>query len=141
MNAADMVGVPEFMPEYKGEKRFLKDGQVIDLGGRQLEVVFTPGHTPGSTTFVDKENGYGFSGDSFGSGNLLVFTTLRTEVGTCNLMSAYMGKYGINKLFPRPLLRRQRRDKEVRGGHRHAVLGRAHGQAQGRKGRQADARP
>ena len=36
MNAADMVGVPEFMPEYKGEKRFLKDGQVIDLGGRQL---------------------------------------------------------------------------------------------------------
>ena len=100
MNAADMVGVPEFMPEYKGEKRFLKDGQVIDLGGRQLEVVFTPGHTPGSTTFVDKENGYGFSGDSFGSGNLLVFTTLRTEVGTCNLMSAYMGKYGINKLFP-----------------------------------------
>lgn len=78
----------------------LKGGQVIDLGGRQLEVVFTPGHTPGSTTFVDKENGYGFSGDSFGSGNLLVFTTLRTEVGTCNLMSAYMGKYGINKLYP-----------------------------------------
>ena len=78
----------------------LKGGQVIDLGGRQLEVVFTPGHTPGSTTFVDKENGYGFSGDSFGSGNLLVFTTLRTEVGTCNLMSAYMDKYGINKLYP-----------------------------------------
>lgn len=100
INAADMVNVPEFMSEYKGEKRFLKDGQIFDLGGRQIEVVFTPGHTPGSTTFIDKEKGYGFSGDSFGSTNLLVFTTLRTQVGTCNLMSGYMKKYGITKLYP-----------------------------------------
>ena len=80
--------------------RFLRDGQVFDLGGREIEVVYTPGHTPGSTTFIDKANHYGFSGDSFGSTNLLLTTNFNTLINTAGRMRATMDKYGIEKLYP-----------------------------------------
>ncbi len=89
-----------FLANFKGRVKELKDGEIIDLGGRQLEVIFTPGHTPGSTTFVDKTAGYGFSGDSFGSGNLLLTGTFSTLLATCQKMSAMMEKYGIKQLYP-----------------------------------------
>ena len=50
----------------KGGKRELlpvKDGEVIDLGGRQLEVIHVPGHTPGSITLLDKEQRCVIGGD------------------------------------------------------------------------------
>jgi glyoxylase-like metal-dependent hydrolase (beta-lactamase superfamily II) len=100
INAGDTVNIPQMMPNYKGTVSFLKDEQVIDLGGRQLEVVFTPGHTPGSTTFIDKKAGYGFSGDSFGSGNLLLGVNFSTLIATCEKTSAIMEKYGIKQLYP-----------------------------------------
>ncbi len=70
------------------------------MGGRELQVVFTPGHTPGSTTFLDKNAGYGFSGDSFGSGNLLLSGSFSTLIATCQKTSALMEKYGIKFLYP-----------------------------------------
>lgn len=88
------------MPNYKGEVKFLEDGEIIDLGGRQIEVVFTPGHTPGSTTFIDKDAGYGFSGDAFGSGNLLLTTDFSTLIATCEKTGRIMDKYGIKILYP-----------------------------------------
>ena len=100
INAADMVNVKEMMGDYKGEIKYFSDGEVIDLGGRQIEVIFTPGHTPGSTTFIDHEAHYGFSGDAFGSGNLLLTTNFTTLALTCQRMSEYMLKHGIEKLYP-----------------------------------------
>jgi len=100
LNEADTVNIPRFMPNYKGQVKYLQDGETIDLGGRQLEVVFTPGHTPGSTTFIDKDAKYGFSGDSFGSGNLLLTTDFSTLQATCEKMSKIMSKYAIEKLYP-----------------------------------------
>jgi hydroxyacylglutathione hydrolase len=41
----------------------VKDGDVFDLGGRQLTVIATPGHTPGSICLVDKEHKLLFTGD------------------------------------------------------------------------------
>lgn len=100
INPADTVLVPQMMPEYKGKIKYLTDGEIIDLGGRKVEVVFTPAHTPGSTTFIDKDAGYGFSGDSFGSGNLLLSLDFSTLIATCEKMSAKMQKYGIKYLYP-----------------------------------------
>lgn len=100
MNAADTVLIPSIMPDYKGEIRYLKDGEVIDLGGRKIEVVFTPGHTPGSTSFIDKEAAYGFSADAFGSGNLLLTVDFSTLLATCEKMSALTEKYKLAKLYP-----------------------------------------
>lgn len=101
LNPADTVSMKQMMPDYKGDVKFLKDGEIIDLGGRQLQVVFTPSHTDGSTTFIDKASGYGFSGDSFGSGNLLLFTGTFSElIATCEKMKAIMEKEGIKELYP-----------------------------------------
>lgn len=85
---------------YKGEIKHLTDGQIIDLGGRQLEVMYTPGHTSGSVTFFDKENHYGFSGDAFGSTNLLVFTNLSNVKASAQKVEQYMKDNDIRFLYP-----------------------------------------
>ena len=86
---------------YKGEIHHLEDGQVIDLGGRQIEVLYTPGHTSGSVTFFDKGHRYGFSGDAFGSTNLLLFgETFKGLINPCTRTADYMKKNGIEKLYP-----------------------------------------
>lgn len=41
----------------------LSDGGVIELGNRRLEVLHTPGHSPGHLAFFDQTNGYLFTGD------------------------------------------------------------------------------
>jgi hydroxyacylglutathione hydrolase len=41
----------------------VRDGNEIDLGGRALKAIHTPGHTDGSTCFLDAENRILFSGD------------------------------------------------------------------------------
>ncbi len=41
----------------------VRDGNEIDLGGRVLKAIHTPGHTDGSTCFLDAENRILFSGD------------------------------------------------------------------------------
>jgi glyoxylase-like metal-dependent hydrolase (beta-lactamase superfamily II) len=112
MNPADTVSIPQFMPNYKGKVKFLKDREIIDLGERKLEVVFTPGHTPGSTTFIDKEAGYGFSGDSFGSGNLLLGTNFSTLKATCEKMSAIMANDEIKILYPGHFFGKNQETKE-----------------------------
>ena len=100
LNAGDMPIVPNNMRNYKGQIKYLHDGEVIDLGGREIEVIFTPGHTAGSATFFDKARHYGFSGDAFGSTNLLVFTNLSTEMYTAERIENYMKKNDIRFLFP-----------------------------------------
>ena len=100
LNAGDMTIVPNNMRNYMGQIKYLHDGEVIDLGGREIEVVFTPGHTAGSTTFFDKVRHYGFSGDAFGSTNLLVFINLSTEMYTAERIENYMKKNDIRFLFP-----------------------------------------
>ena len=45
--------------------RFLHDHDKIDLGGRTLEVVSTPGHTPDAIALLDRAHGLLFSGDTY----------------------------------------------------------------------------
>ena len=42
----------------------LKDGDVIDLGGRKLDVIHIPGHTPGSILLLDRKTKLLLSGDT-----------------------------------------------------------------------------
>lgn len=85
---------------YEGKVNHLEDGQVFDLGGRQIEVLYTPGHTAGSVTFFDKDHHYGFSGDAFGSTNLLVFTYLSNVVASAAKVEQYIKANDIKFLFP-----------------------------------------
>jgi len=52
----------------------LQDGERVNLGGRELEVIFTPGHTPDSLVLLDRKNGLLFTGDSFYPGPIYLFT-------------------------------------------------------------------
>ena len=99
INPADTVFVPAFMPGYKGTIKYLENGQLIDLGGRVLETYFTPGHTPGSTTFLEVGTEIGYSGDSFGNGNLLVFDDFQTLIKTCQDSYDYFSSKGYSKFY------------------------------------------
>jgi glyoxylase-like metal-dependent hydrolase (beta-lactamase superfamily II) len=41
------------------------DGDRIDLGGRSLEIIATPGHTPDAISLLDRANGLLFTGDTY----------------------------------------------------------------------------
>ena len=48
-------------------------GDLIDLGDRTLEVIYTPGHSPGQMSLLDGENRLLFTGDHFFPGPLYAF--------------------------------------------------------------------
>jgi glyoxylase-like metal-dependent hydrolase (beta-lactamase superfamily II) len=61
---------PEFSKEnYQSRafelSRIVHEGDQIDVGGRVLEILFTPGHAPDSICLIDRENRLLFTGDSF----------------------------------------------------------------------------
>ena len=53
--------------------QWIHDGNKIDLGGRTLEVISTPGHTPDSICLLDRANGLLFTGDSFYPGTIWLY--------------------------------------------------------------------
>lgn len=58
--------IPELKP--------LKEGDIIDLGGRKIVVYETPGHTPGGLSFLDVRERMIFTGDACNSNTLLSST-------------------------------------------------------------------
>jgi len=55
-------------------KQFVHDAEQIDLGDRNLEVIFTPGHTPDSLCLLDRWNRLLFTGDTFYSGPIYLYS-------------------------------------------------------------------
>ncbi|MCH8307568.1 MAG: MBL fold metallo-hydrolase [Proteobacteria bacterium] len=45
--------------------QFVAEGEIINIGGRQLEILETPGHAPDSICLIDRENRILFTGDTF----------------------------------------------------------------------------
>ncbi len=52
---------------------WLHDGEKIDLGGRTLQVIATPGHTPDSIALLDAKNGLLLTGDTFYPGPIFLY--------------------------------------------------------------------
>ncbi len=52
----------------------VKDGQIIDLGERTLEVLYTPGHNSSSIMLLDTDNKILFTGDMYYPGPLLAIS-------------------------------------------------------------------
>jgi len=48
--------------------RELRDGEVIDLGNRKIEVLYVPGHAPDSIALLDRRNRVLFTGDTLNLG-------------------------------------------------------------------------
>ena len=53
--------------------RYIHDGERIDLGGRTIEVIATPGHTPDAISLIDRANGLLFTGDTYYPGPIWLF--------------------------------------------------------------------
>jgi len=60
------------VPEFKVTHWF-KEGDIIDLGNRTLEVIHTPGHTPDCVCFLDREDRLLFTGDMFYTGGIYTY--------------------------------------------------------------------
>jgi glyoxylase-like metal-dependent hydrolase (beta-lactamase superfamily II) len=45
--------------------RYVHDGEKIDLGGRTIEILSTPGHTPDAISLLDRAGGLLFTGDTY----------------------------------------------------------------------------
>ena len=52
---------------------FAEEGQPIDLGGRRLEIIHIPGHTPGSIAVLDPDLRVLLTGDSVQTDNIFMF--------------------------------------------------------------------
>lgn len=63
-----MYGVP--VAEPPAPEGFLSHGDIFSFGNTKLEVRFTPGHSPGSISFIHHESHSVFSGDVLFSGSI-----------------------------------------------------------------------
>ena len=102
----------EGITKYQWTKHPLKDGDLIDLGGKTIEVIETPGHTPGCISLLDREDRILFGGD------------LVVSNDHCTHMLAYVEWFKFSTVsieaFHRSLLKvNSRRDEfdYILGGH------------------------
>ena len=56
-------------------KKFIRDGYKIDLGGRILEVLSTPGHTPDAISILESDLGLLWVGDLYYDGPIWLFAS------------------------------------------------------------------
>jgi hydroxyacylglutathione hydrolase len=81
--AADRVSADEAASLPPAALVPVRDGYVFDLGGRKLEVIEQPGHTPGELVLLDAANRLLFTGDN---DNVLVWLFLPT----CRPLEVYL---------------------------------------------------
>lgn len=48
----------------------MAEGDILDVAGTGLEVIATPGHTPGGACFLSRRNGFMFTGDTLFAGTI-----------------------------------------------------------------------
>ena len=77
------------------------DGHTIDLGGRVLEILHIPGHTPDAIALLDAEVGYLWTGDSFYEGPIWLFAP-ETDLNAYEASIARLAKLvpDLTRLLP-----------------------------------------
>jgi glyoxylase-like metal-dependent hydrolase (beta-lactamase superfamily II) len=89
--------------EFHGKYRWMKEGDVFDLGNRKMEVFLMPGHTPGSIILIDRSINTCFSGDAFGSGQVWLqlrpHVPMTTYYESCLRMEKIMQEQDITKIY------------------------------------------
>ncbi len=73
---------PDEEPNYRafggaGDFIPIRGGDTLDLGGRELEIVELPGHTPGSIAVLDRSRRALISGDPIQNGRIFMFGPAR----------------------------------------------------------------
>ncbi|MCR4870554.1 MAG: MBL fold metallo-hydrolase [Atopobiaceae bacterium] len=81
----------------------LKDGDVIDLGGRTLQVMYTPGHNADGICLFDAENGIVFTGDMYYPAELYAYNEdaeLATYAATMRAVADRAAELNIEWIYP-----------------------------------------
>ena len=78
-----------------GQYSYIQDGHVFHLGGRDIEVVHTPGHSPGCICLLDREARMLFTGDS-----LCEWGVLLDLAGSCSPETYLASVRRIKELSP-----------------------------------------
>ena len=81
--------------------RTVADLEKIDLGGRILEVLHVPGHTPDSVALLDRAQGLLWTGDSYYEGTIWLFVP-ETDLEAYEASMARLAALapGVKKLLP-----------------------------------------
>jgi glyoxylase-like metal-dependent hydrolase (beta-lactamase superfamily II) len=82
------------------ERRFMDEGTIFDLGGKRIEVIAIPGHSPGSVAFLDRAGRYIMTGDGIGSTSVWMQIStlpLTTYLATVKKLEAMKG--GFDTLY------------------------------------------
>lgn len=72
LDFAPQSGLMWQMPfdKYNGPLNYLRQGTTIDIGSEQMEIRFTPGHSPGSVSFYHEPAGFIIGGDVLFNGSI-----------------------------------------------------------------------
>ena len=85
--------------------RLLDEGDTIDLGGRTIQVLHTPGHSPGHLCFWEDEKGYLYSGDLVYEGTLFAnypstdpqsYMTSLEKIAVLPIKQLFPGHHSLN---------------------------------------------
>ncbi len=72
------------------------EGDILELGGRALEVIHLPGHTPGSITLLDQEARVLVGGDPIQDGRIFMFgpfRDMRTYIRSLEHLRDWSGRF------------------------------------------------
>jgi glyoxylase-like metal-dependent hydrolase (beta-lactamase superfamily II) len=109
--------------------RLLEEGDVLDLGGRKLQVIHTPGHSPDCICLYDEANGLLFGGDTINTGP--IYAHLQdSDLGTFARSTARLAQMadGYRRVFVCHFLRFDEPAalvKEIAGGFEALLAGEA----------------
>jgi hydroxyacylglutathione hydrolase len=86
--------------------RVVKDGEVLDLGvGERMKVIHTPGHSPGSISFVYTTDGALFSGDAVpAAGALPIYSDVFVNVRSIRKLKAVPGLKALFSSWHDPIV-------------------------------------
>lgn len=70
---AEFDVICKFRPQLWERLLPIREGDIFDLGGRVLEVIEAPGHTPGSICLLDRNHRALFAGDTLSYGPVFLF--------------------------------------------------------------------
>jgi glyoxylase-like metal-dependent hydrolase (beta-lactamase superfamily II) len=81
--------------------RYIRNGDTIDLGGRVIEIIQVPGHTPDGLALLDRNAGYLWTGDNYYEGPIWLFF----EGTDLNSFAVTAGKFtdlapSLTRVFP-----------------------------------------
>jgi len=81
--------------------KFITDGQILDLGDRNIKVISVPGHSPDGIALMDEDSGYLWTGDVFYEGTIWLYfdgTNLESYEESINKLALLAPS--LKKLFP-----------------------------------------